>query len=494
MVRGGAWLALSTYANIVFGFACNLVLTRLLRPDDFGAFALAMCFFSLAQLRPKSGIDEAFTQRRPTTGALVGTYLVLNSAASVLTCGLAAVLALGLRRMGYAAAVSHVVVALAAIGLVSSCAEAAVTLLFKELQFGAASLINSVTFALSYLPAFWVAWHGGGCWSLVAQQGVHAVLLAAGIWTVARRGVPHVWQLTWRFDRQVAAGLLRFGVTVGMGAAAGMFLTQFDNFLVGTFVGLSALGLYDRAYRIAQWPHLLVGGVISRVGLYAYSRLQDDAARLRQAVAIAFAVLCGVAWPVSVVIFVAAPELVRGLYGERWLASVPLVRLLVLYAAIRPLRENLGTFLIASGQPRRNTLVGAAECALLVMLGVPLTLGFQAAGTCVTVVLTYTVGAALAWFVTKERAGLAAGTTALGPVVALALALAAGTYAPLVAPGGAPGAAARLLLKSTVGLGAYFLILRVLGPPRLAAQLGELARSFVAPRHGPSPGERSEPR
>ncbi len=46
VVRGGLFVAASSYFNIGFGFLANLVLTRLLAPEAFGTFALAMFFFS----------------------------------------------------------------------------------------------------------------------------------------------------------------------------------------------------------------------------------------------------------------------------------------------------------------------------------------------------------------------------------------------------------------------------------------------------------------
>jgi hypothetical protein len=51
-VRGGLAVAASAYSNIVIGFLANLVLTRMLAADAFGALSLATFFFSLFNLRP----------------------------------------------------------------------------------------------------------------------------------------------------------------------------------------------------------------------------------------------------------------------------------------------------------------------------------------------------------------------------------------------------------------------------------------------------------
>ncbi len=67
-VRGGFWVALSSYWTIAFGFAVNIALTRMLAPEAFGTFALAMFFSSPLNLRPKVGVGQAFAWRLTTTG------------------------------------------------------------------------------------------------------------------------------------------------------------------------------------------------------------------------------------------------------------------------------------------------------------------------------------------------------------------------------------------------------------------------------------------
>ena len=49
VVRGGLFVAASSYFNIGFGFLANLVLTRLLAPKHFGFLSLSI--FLLAYIR-----------------------------------------------------------------------------------------------------------------------------------------------------------------------------------------------------------------------------------------------------------------------------------------------------------------------------------------------------------------------------------------------------------------------------------------------------------
>lgn len=397
VVRGGLWVAASSYFNIGFGFLATLVLTRLLAPEDFGVFALAGFFFSFINLRPKIGIGYAFAQRKETTGKLAGSYLALDVSAGLATLLLSAAAVPVLRVFGYPWDVALVVLAFAGVGISDSVTGTAWVLLEKELHFGRASAVNSVMFPLSYAPAFYLAVRGGGFWSLIAQNATYALLLLVGMWWTSRRCLPHIWRLHWQFDRETAIGLLRFGVVVGVAGMANMFVGQLDNFLVGTFVGLATLGFYERAYRIAQWPTALVTGVISRTAFYTYARLQSDPLRVQRAVTMTLWLITALALPLALAIFVAAPDLIRLLYGDRWLQSSLFLRFLIAYSVIRPLLDDVGSLFVAIGRPRLTAVVSITQAITLAAVGTALTLRFGAPGTCVAVGVTFSIGLLLTY-------------------------------------------------------------------------------------------------
>lgn len=419
--RGGLWVALSSYFNIAFGFLANLALTRILAPEHFGIFALAQFFFSLLNLRPKLGLNQALGQRRETTGELIGTHLTLDVIGGLATLLLAALAAPLLRALGYSRDVTWVVLALAAVGVSDSLMGTAWVLLDRDLRFGRTGLVCSLAFPVSYLPGFWLALRGAGYWSLVAQNATYAVLLLVGMWWSTRQHLPHILRLKWRFDGQVARELLRFGALVGLVTLAGLLLTQFDNFLVGTFVGVTVLGYYDRAYRIAQWPSLLLTTLSNRTAFYTYARLQDDSARLHKALTMTLWLTITLALPLALAIFVAAPDLVSVLYGERWLPTVVFLRFLVAYSLLRPLLDIATSLFVAIGRPQQSSLIVGAEAATLIVVATPLTLSRGAVGTCIGVGLAFAVGLLLAYRQVRRRVALSIRDTFAPPAVSAAL-------------------------------------------------------------------------
>ena len=467
VVRGGLFVAASSYFNILFGFLANLVLTRLLAPEAFGTFALAMFFFSLLNLRPKIGVGQAFAQRPQTTGELIGTHLALDVAAGLASFVLALIAAPILLAFGYARPVVWVTLALAAVGISDSVMGTAWVLLDKELLFGRVSLVTTLAFPLSYVPAFALAVRGGGYWSLVAQNATYALLLLVGLWWACRRYLPQVWQMRWRFDKVIAREFLRFGAMVGLATIARIFVVQFDNFLVGSLVSVETLGFYDRAYRIAQWPALLVGSVLTRTAFYAYTKLQNDAARLTKTFTMTSWLVTTLALPLALAIFASAPDLVRLLYGDRWLPSALFLRFLVVYSLLRPLLDNAGSLFVAVGQPQRRTVVRAVQAVALIAVATPLTLAYGAVGTCVGVGIAFVVGLVLTYRYVRQTVALSLKDAFAAPALAAALSMAAYLLLASSVDLNVLPLAVRVVVKATFAVAGFFAVMLAAQPKRL---------------------------
>ena len=477
VVRGSLWVAGGSYINLICGFLANLALTRLLTPKDFGFFALAQFFFALINLRPKVSVGPAFAQRKDTTAALVTTHLVLDVTAGLLTVVVAALAAPLIHIAGYSWDVSWLVLAFACIGVSDGFMGTAWTLLDKNLHLTSTSVVSTVAFVASYVPALWLALHHGSYWSLVAQNVAYSVLLLVGLWWTARRIIPDIWKERWRFDRHLARQLLTIGLPVGATTLTGLLVGQLDNWLVGTFVSVAALGLYTRAYNLAQWPGRLVTNVISQAAFYTYTRLQDDRVRLQRTVSMTLWLTTTLALPLALGIFVAAPDLVRYLYGSRWADSALYLRFLVVYAAMGPLLSDAGWMFIAVGRPRLSVRVSLAQVVTLAALGLVLTMTHGVVGTCLAVGATFVVGLVLTYRYVVQLISLSIWSSLGVPGIASLLTL--GGYAlsiRAIDPNAHWPLAIAIVVKIAYAACAYLVALFVLQPRETVARTAYVLR------------------
>jgi len=380
VVRGGIWVLASSYWSIGFGFLINIVLTRLLNPEAYGQFAYANFFVQLFLLQPKLGLSYGFVQRQDTTDSALGTFIgmeFLSALGSMLIAGIGALF------LPHDTAI--VVLVLIGMAILQGIAGIGGVLLDKDLRFDVTSRVSLIALTVSYIPAVIMALNGFGVWSLVAQVVTNGVITSAAFVWMYRRVWRNVGRYVRQWDIQLARHYLGFGVTMGIGMFAGSLATSLDSFFIGTFVGTAALGYYDRAYRMAQWPGLLFNSILSRTAYYTYARLQDDTDRLEKSASMVFWTITMLGVPLALALFVGAPDLIILLYGERWLPSASLLRILALVFLTRPLWENAGTIINAVGKPRLTTRVTIIWIIVLAIVGLPMTLVWGTLGTSIAV-------------------------------------------------------------------------------------------------------------
>ncbi len=478
-VRNSIWVSLVSYLTQALGFVSNLVLIRLLTPEIYGFFSMATFWMSAFNLRSKAGLQSAAIQRPESNGELLGTYFVLDLLAalgSLLLCGFAAVVML---QIGYARPVVLAILVGASADLIGVVVNPLGMLLEKELQMSRVTLMNLFAYLIAYLTAIILAASGWGIWSLLAILLVQAVISVGGIYWICRRRLPHVLQWRWRFDKALAGHLLKQGLTAGLSwTALGSIVQQYDNFLVGTFVGYTMLGYYDRAYRLASWTNLLLALVLVRVGFPIFAKVQNDRPRLAHATRLSIWIAFALGCPIALVLLFGADDLVHLLYGPDWRQSALFLPYLTLYSLVWPFISIVLWLSIALGHRRVTLLFTAAQVAALVVLATPLTWWWGVRGTIAGVMLTMTLAFLIGcWYIFRTLPISIRDTFGLPVAAALvaSLALVGTTRLPVwttLSP------LARLGLVSLMGGGLYALTLFLLDPAELVGRIRYIVRMF----------------
>jgi len=196
---------------------------------------------------------------------------------------------------------------------------------------------------------------------------------------------------------------------------------QADNFILGTLAGTTTLGYYDRAYRIAQWPSILLNPLVGRAAVFTYNQLRDDQIRLQRSVTMVLWTSANLAIPIALALFFSAPELVPLVFGTQWTPAIPLLRILLVVSVLRPIWENVWAMLVGLGLPRRVIELSLFQLAVLIILGTLLTWLFSAAGTATAVIVMLLCGLGLAYLKLKPRLGLDLPSAFGSPLIALVL-------------------------------------------------------------------------
>jgi len=183
--------------------------------------------------------------------------------------------------------------------------------------------------------------------------------------------------------------LFAFGKWI-MGSSVLVFLiTQGDDIFVGKILGTTALGFYQLAYRISNLPTTEITHVISQVTFLAYSKLQDNIPRLREAYLKVLQLTALLSFPIAGLIFILAPDFTKIFLGEKWMPMVPAMQVLVFAGLIRSIQATRGAIFHAIGKPTIDTRWQVVRLSILAFSIYPFTIRAGIIGTSIAVFLVF---------------------------------------------------------------------------------------------------------
>ena len=384
MKRGALWAIGSQLGVQAVRLVGVAVLARLLTPDDYGAAALAITIGSFSMVLGPFGYGIALVQAPSAPQRLASTACWCALAAGAIGSGLAALiaypaaLALDEPKVTGLVIIGGFTLFLVALGSTSNA------LLTRSMSFGviqAASLIGTViatTFAIT------IAALGAGAWALALQQ----VVLAAV--TSALFIVPARWRPSLQFSRADMRSLTKFAIPYS-GASLFFLLQQvITAVLIGHFVGLKELGIWNLSMAIVMVPLSLLAFPIARVVYAGFARMRDNRERVAELWSNGVILLCAVVLPSLFGLIAVAPDLIPLLFGSQWRPAVPVIQILCVMVMSQTLLTWNEAVMDAADKPHvPMILMGLVLLAVLpsILLGSQFGITGVAAAYCVATIL-----------------------------------------------------------------------------------------------------------
>lgn len=327
---GIAWSFLGAGGQTVANALVVVLLARLLTPEDFGVVGAALVIVNLTQVFMHFGVGPAIVQLESLTQSHIRVGFTLSVALGLLFAVLvymAAPWLAGLYRMPELLPIIRV---LALAFPISGAASVGRSLLQRNLKFRALALVELVSFVVGYgAVATIMALNNYGPWALVYGQIGQTVVSTLLVIAANTRSVGFAFRLA------EAKQLLNFGTGITLASIFNYLATQTDNFIVGRYLGAEMLGLYSRAYQLLMLPTRLIGSVLDKVLFPVMASVQRDTVRLGQAFHTSIGVVILLTLPLSVALYVAAPQIVLVLLGDQWHQAVDPFRVLILFLVWR---------------------------------------------------------------------------------------------------------------------------------------------------------------
>jgi O-antigen/teichoic acid export membrane protein len=340
------WSLMGAASTRLGGLALGMVLARLLTPEDFGLYAIALSAMFFLMYVNDVGLIAATVQWRGRFEDMAPTATTLALAFSVLVYGLFWVLAPAFAGLAGSREAAPVVRLLTMVILVDGVTAVRAGSLLRTFQQHRITIANLMGLLATAAVAISLAVHGVGALSFAAGQVAGAVVTGALVlWSA---------HMPWRFgfDRGIARRLLHFGLPLALALGVEAILLNVDYILVGRIMGATALGLYLLAFNISSWAPGVIGTAIRWVSIPSFSRLSEEDGALSPAVHRSITVLVTGVLPIGFLTAVLAPALIESLYGTEWAPSAPALRFLIILGVVRMVTQLAFDVLAGAGAPR----------------------------------------------------------------------------------------------------------------------------------------------
>lgn len=387
VVRGGIWIFGLRITERAFGLIKLIILARILAPHDFGLMGIALLTMAILNTFSQTGFQAALIQKKDNTDAYLDaawTVLVLRG---LLLFAILFFIAPYAAIFFKAPEAKPIIQVIGLSVLLQAFTNIGIIYFQKELEFSKQFFYQLSGTLASFIVAVSAVLILRNVWALIFG------LLAGNAARLIASHLIHPYKPHLSLDLGKAKELFGFGKWVLGSSILGFFVSHGDDIFVGKLLGVATLGFYQMAYRISMIPTTEITHVISQVTFPAYSKLQDNLPKLREAYLRTLQLTAFLSFPIAGFILVLAPDFTMIFLGEKWVPMVPVVQALALAGLARSIAATTGPIFYAVGKPKIETRWQIVRLLVLGALIYPLTIRWGILGTSIVVFLSTFVSA-----------------------------------------------------------------------------------------------------
>lgn len=325
---GLAWLLAQAVGSKLVGFASQLILAKLLIPEQFGIYSFALGLATIINVVQHAGVGEILVHRQARRD------LWTNPAAWIsLGTGLVAMLSVLIAAAVFAVLrpdplLAEVIALISVTALLSALAIVPTALLQIQMRHREVGIITFVSTLLGAAVSILLAWQApklgfpvlGGPVALALGAIAASLWQTLALWFQARprlRASPQFKR--WRFMLADSARLLASGLI-------NTVARQGATIVLGILHSVHTVGVFSFGFMLSLQSVALLQTSLNAVLFPALAKLQDDPRRMLAAYVRSSRLLAVIGMPACFLQVAAAEPVMRLLFDEKWIEAVPVVQ------------------------------------------------------------------------------------------------------------------------------------------------------------------------
>lgn len=373
-MRGSVWAIAGYGISQVLRLAANLILTRLLFPEAFGMMALVTVFMQGLMMFSDIGIGPSIMQsKRGDDPDFLNTAWTIQVIRGFCLWLVACVIAIPISRFYGEPQLAELIPAVGLGLLITGFNPTRLETGHRHMHLGRISFIQIIAQFIGVIAAIFLAYTTGSVWAFVIS-GIIGTLIYLALLNIYLPGARNHF----RWEKTAVKELITYGKWIFLSTVSGFLFMQSDKLILGKFLTIEALGVYNVGYFLASFPLLLSTTVIHKILIPLYRERPPAASvenyqNLRK---MRFFVSASILSLLMVFAFFGA-SLINILYDVRYQNAGAIVVLTACMQIPLVIIVTYDQAALASGDSRRFFVLAASKAVVMVTV---LLIGIQMAG------------------------------------------------------------------------------------------------------------------
>lgn len=386
LVSGVFYIGISKYIGIVVSLVVAAVLARLLSPSDFGVVAIATVIISFFSIFSDLGISAAIIQNKELTEKDLSDIFSFTVWLGVILSVLFFISAWWIADY-YDKEVLKTLCRLLSINLLFATINIVPnSLLSRDKRFKYIAIIKLGVQVICGVIAVVAAFSGAGLYALV----INPICSSIFIFIAAYRVYPQKFTLF--FSWSPLKRIFNYSLYQFLFSVVNYFSNNLDKLLIGKYMNMDRLGYYEKSYRLMTLPLQNITYVISPVMHPVFSDFQQDKVQLASSYEKVVKFISFIGFPLTVLLFFAAREMMLIVFGLQWEPSVEVFRILSVTVGIQIVLMTSGSIFQAANDTKSLFFCGtfsAITNVAAVLIGIFVFDSLEAVAWCLSA--TYTI-------------------------------------------------------------------------------------------------------
>lgn len=328
------WKLFERGGNALIQLIVQIVMARLLAPEQFGALAIMLVFVNIGNVLVQSGLNTALVQVPDLQESDSSTVFWLSFAVSLVLYAIVFAAAPAIAAFYQMDYLVWPLRGLALLLVINSYNAVQVALVQRALEFRKIFNATITSVVASGILGIASALAGAGLWALVIQQlayqGFNCLVLSRQV----------RWHPRPVFRKDRARVLFGFGWKLLVSGLLDQGYQSLTDLIIGKQFSATSLGYVSQGKKYPQALGSMLDGAIQPVMLSAVAHVQDDVAYVKRLVRRALKTSTFLIVPAMGLFCVVAEPIVRLLLGEKWLPSVPFLQVYCIVYMLLPIHTT----------------------------------------------------------------------------------------------------------------------------------------------------------